>query len=238
MTRQEIRKSIIGCAAELKHVPSLEELLKMTPVSHRQIIKHFGGYIAALRDTGLELKSVIGRGHGVPMEKLFIDWAGVVQKVKKLPSMNEYNMLSSYSTWPLMRRFGAWRNVPHGLKKFAETHGLAGKWKRELALVEGGPAPKTQNAAFGIHPRWSVTQLDRPFTARRCGRVHLLTLPWPTRRSMNSVSSFLFGAMSWQLGFVVHKLQPDFPDCEAMRRVSEDKCQLVKLDLNWKAATS
>ena len=30
MTRQEIRKSIIGCAAELKHVPSLEELLKMT----------------------------------------------------------------------------------------------------------------------------------------------------------------------------------------------------------------
>ncbi|MGB8131973.1 MAG: hypothetical protein WCG81_19465 [Candidatus Angelobacter sp.] len=230
MTRQEIRKSIIGCAAELKHVPSLEELLKMTPVSHRQIIKHFGGYIAALRDTGLELKSVIGRGHGVPMEKLFIDWAGVVQKVKKLPSMNEYNMLSSYSTWPLMRRFGAWRNVPHGLKKFAETHGLAGKWKRELALVEGGPAPKTQNAAFGIHPRWSVTQLDRPFYGAPL---------WPSPSPYASLAYaplnelgvvFLFGAMSWQLGFVVHKLQPDFPDCEAMRRVSEDKCQLVKVE--------
>jgi hypothetical protein len=41
---------------------------------------------------------------------------------------------------------------------------------------------------------------------------------------------FLFGAMSWQLGFVIHKLQAEFPDCEAMRRVSEDRCQLVKIE--------
>ncbi|HET9283283.1 MAG TPA: hypothetical protein VFR24_15110 [Candidatus Angelobacter sp.] len=57
-------------------------------VSHRQIVKNFGGYINALRDTGLELKSTIGRGHGVPMEKLFADWAGIVKKLKTLPSMN------------------------------------------------------------------------------------------------------------------------------------------------------
>src|SRR6478672_8188270 len=140
MTRQEIRKSIIACAAELKHVPSLEELLKMTPVSHRQIIKHFGGYIAALRDTGLELKSAIGRGHGVPLEKLFTDWAGVVQKLKKLPSINEYTLLSQYSPYPLMRRFGKWLQVPHGLKQFAEKCGLAEEWKAELELVPAPPA--------------------------------------------------------------------------------------------------
>ena len=41
---------------------------------------------------------------------------------------------------------------------------------------------------------------------------------------------FLFGAMAWQLGFVLHRLQPDFPDCEAMRRVAGDKCQLVSIE--------
>jgi len=41
---------------------------------------------------------------------------------------------------------------------------------------------------------------------------------------------FLFGALSWQLGFIVHRINPDFPDCEAMRRVSRDKCQLVKIE--------
>src|SRR5690348_5964610 len=125
MTKSESRQTLIGCAAQLKHVPSLEEFTKMSPVSHRQIVKHFGGYIGALRATGLELKSTIGRGHGVPMDKLFTDWAGIVQKLKKTPSMNEYNLLSQYSPYPLMRRFGTWRQVPHGLKKFAETHSLA-----------------------------------------------------------------------------------------------------------------
>jgi hypothetical protein len=103
MTKQEIKESLIACAAQLKHVPSLEEVKKLTPVSHRQIVKNFGGYINALRSTGLELKSTIGRGHGVPMEKLFADWAGIVRKLKMLPSMNQYHMLSQYSAAPLMR---------------------------------------------------------------------------------------------------------------------------------------
>ena len=230
MTKQEIRKSIIGCAAELKHVPSLEELLKMTPVSHRQIIKHFGGYIAALRDTGLELKSTIGRGHGVPLGKLFTDWAGVVQKLKKLPSMNEYNLLSQYSPYPLMRRFGAWRHVPHGLKKFAETHGVAGEWKRELALVNAASAPEFQKIGAGIHPHWSVTPLERPFYGAPLwpGPLAYASLAYAPLNELGVI--FLFGAMAWHLGFVVLKLQPEFPDCEAMRLVSEDRCQLVKIE--------
>jgi hypothetical protein len=41
---------------------------------------------------------------------------------------------------------------------------------------------------------------------------------------------FLFGWMAPQLGYVVHRIQPEFPDCEAMRLVGEDKCQLVKIE--------
>jgi hypothetical protein len=104
MTKSEIRQTLIGCAAQLKHIPSLEEFLKMSPVSHRQIVKHFGGYIGALRATGLELKSTIGRGHSVPMDKLFTDWAGIVQKLKKVPSIHEYQLFSQYSCYPLMRQ--------------------------------------------------------------------------------------------------------------------------------------
>jgi hypothetical protein len=230
MTRQEIRKSIIGCAAELKHVPSLEELLKMTPVSHRQIIKHFGGYIAALRNTGLELKSTIGRGHAVPMEKLLADWCRIVQKLKKIPSTTDYQRFSNYSTDPLMRRFRSWTHVPHGLKKFAQTHGLAGKWKRELALVKAATATKTQKTALGTHPHWPVTPLDRPFYGAPLwpGPLAYASLVYAPLNELGVI--FLFGAMAWQLGFVVHKLQAEFPDCEAMRRVGEDRCQLVKIE--------
>jgi len=225
MTKSEIRQTLIGCAAQLKHVPSLEEFTKMSPVSHRQIVKHFGGYIGALRATGLELKSTIGRGHGVPMDKLFTDWAGIVQKLKKTPSMNEYNLLSQYSPYPLMRRFGKWLQVPHGLKKFAERHGLAKKWKRELALIHEIPAPRTNRTTTEIHHNWPAAMFDRPLYGPPMWA-------WPMAYApVNELGViFLFGAMSWQLGFVIHKLQAEFPDCEAMRRVSEDKCQLVKIE--------
>jgi len=225
MTKQEIRKSIIACAAELKHVPSLEELLKMTPVSHRHIIKHFGGYIAALRDTGLELRSTIGRGHGVTMENLFTDWAGVVQKLKKLPSMNEYSLLSQYSPYPLMRRFGKWRQVPHGLKQFAEKSGLAEEWKAELELVLG-PPPVSANG------------LVKPCLLLPDRLVYGAPMfPGPMAYApVNEMGVvFLFGWMAPQLGYVVHWLQSEFPDCELMRRVGEDKSQPLKAEIEYES---
>jgi hypothetical protein len=225
MTKSEIRQTLIGCAAQLKHIPSLEEFLKMSPVSHRQIVKHFGGYIGALRATGLELKSTIGRGHSVPMDKLFTDWAGIVQKLKKVPSIHEYQLFSQYSCYPLMRRFGTWRQAPHGLKKFAETHGLAEKWKRVLALVNGELTANSAKGRPSIHAHVPPALLDRPFYGQPMWA-------WPMAYApVNELGViFLFGAMSWQLGFVIHRLQAEFPDCEAMRRVSEDRCQLVKIE--------
>lgn len=40
----------------------------------------------------------------------------------------------------------------------------------------------------------------------------------------------LFGAMARQLGFYVIRVQPEFPDCEALRRVERNRCQLVKIE--------
>jgi len=224
MNKSEIKQALIASARELKHIPSLDEFTKTSPVSHRQIVKHYGGYIAALRDTGMELKSTIGRGHAVPMEKLLDDWCRVVQKLKKIPSINEYQLLSNYSCDPLMRRFGKWLYVPHGLKKFAETHKLAKKWKRELALVGASPARQKNHSAAAAHHGPSAI-LNRPFYGSPMWA-------WPMAYApVNELGViFLFGAMSWQLGFVVHRLQAVFPDCEAMRRVSEDKWQVAKIE--------
>ena len=225
MTKSEIKQALIASARELKHIPSLEEFVRMSPVSHRQIVKHYGGYIAALRSSGMELKSTIGRGHAVPMEKLLDDWCRIVQKLKKIPSTIDYQRFSNYSTDPLMRRFGSWTQVPHGLKKFAETQGLARKWKRELALVQGTPAPKMNTTASEIHHHFPAALLDRPLYGSPLWG-------WPMAYApVNEIGVvFLFGALCWQLGFVVHRINPDFPDCEAMRRVAGDKCQLSRIE--------
>jgi hypothetical protein len=46
---------------------------------------------------------------------------------------------------------------------------------------------------------------------------------------------FLFGVMAQQLGFVVHRLQTEFPDCEAMRRVGDERCQLVRIEFEFES---
>ena len=38
---------------------------------------------------------------------------------------------------------------------------------------------------------------------------------------------FLFGAMAEKLGFVVLRMQTEFPDCEALMQVGEDRWERV-----------
>ena len=41
MTKQEVMDVIVGCAEKLKHVPTFEELVQMTQISHKQIREAF-----------------------------------------------------------------------------------------------------------------------------------------------------------------------------------------------------
>ncbi len=220
----------------------------MTAVSRRMIRRHFGSYTRALEECNLETCRTGGGGNKVPLEKLLMDWATVAQKLKKVPSMGEYEMLGRYSTRPLVRCFGSWRQVPYGLKQFAESHGLAEQWQAELAFV-GGTAEGVSTVR-AVPP--AVRPLARPqqvpqetAAAPRQWFPALLNRPpyglpmWPGPLVYAPVNEqaviFLFGAMAWQLGFVVQRWQTEFPDCEAIRWVSEDRCQLVRAELEYES---
>jgi hypothetical protein len=225
MSKQEIMDVIVGCAEKLKHVPTFEELVQMTAISHKQIKKHFGGYTLALLECNLEPKE-IGRGAcKVPLEKLFTDWVGIVRKLKKLPSRGEYEMHSKYTGAPLTRRFGNWLGVPHGLKQFAGKFGLAEEWKAELELV---PAPPAASAAAPAKGRLYLP--DRRFYG-----APMFTGPMAYAPVNEMGVVFLFGWMAPQLGYVVHWLQSEFPDCELMRRVGEDKSQPLKAEFEYES---
>ena len=85
------------------------------------------------------------------------------------------------------------------------------------------PAPKHGKARQTFSAPWPFA--DRPFYGQPL-------LPWPMAYApVNEIGVvFLFGVLCWQLGFFVHRVQAEFPDCEAMRRVGDDKCQLVKIE--------
>jgi hypothetical protein len=269
MTKQEISEAIVSCAEKLGRVPSILEVMKMAQVSRRQIRAEFGSFTQALRECNLERET--SSGQRVPLEKLFADWAGVVRKTGKAPSMSEYEAMSKFSCKPLVRCFGSWRQVTYGLTQFAEGRGLAEEWKAELELAKvksgdqdaqwmlsreastarGNMQPASlpaMQAALGERaltagptygsPMWPGLVTAGASTRLTAGPTYGPPM-WPGPLAYAPVNElgvvFLFGWMAPQLGYVVHSLRPEFPDCEAMRRVGEDRCELVRAEFEYES---
>jgi hypothetical protein len=246
VTKQQITEGIQECAAKLGRVPTHSELAKLAGISRRVVRGLFGTYTRALRECNLERK---GGGRKVEMEDLFRDWAGVVRKLNKLPTLFEYEELSRYSQGPLMTRFGTWSRVPRGLKQYAEEKGWTEDWKDVLAMIEareqgqgeravwqeraislekaGWPGEKAgwPGPADGNPIRGPIILRDRPIYGRVMRPYPLICAPV---NEMGVV--FLFGAVAERLGFLVLRIQTEYPDCEALRMIDEERCQLVKIE--------
>jgi hypothetical protein len=148
MGRQQIMAAIVECTERLGEVPSQPQLTKMTNFTKLQVRRHFGSYAHALRACKLE-KS--GGGWKITMEALFQDWAMVVRALGKLPSVTEYEQNSQYSQTPLVKRFGTWGQVPHGLKQYIEEQGSEEEWKDVLEKIKEMDTAAQEKEG----PRWN-----------------------------------------------------------------------------------
>ncbi len=158
--------------------------------------------------------------------------------------MSEYKLMSKYQFKPLVRCFGSWRQVAYGLTQFAEGRGLAEQWKAELELaaVKGGDQDAQwmlSREAPTARSKMLAALKERALTAGPTAGATYGPPMWPgplAYAPMNELGVvFLFGWMAPQLGYVVHRIQPEFPDCEAMRLVGEDRCELVKAEFEYES---
>ncbi len=240
MSRQEIMAAIVECAEKLGHAPSHTELLKNTKVSQRQIVKQFGTFTRALRTCNLERNC---GGNKLTMEALFADWATVVRTLKKVPSKAEFEHLAKHSTTPLKTRFGSWGQVPGSLKRYIEDQGRTEECKDLLEAIDAyqqGREGRDWGAGPGDWGLSPILNADKPsLIANRLIANRpvygALFRPYPKipliHGPMNEAGViYLFGTMAERLGYVVTRIQKEFPDCEAMRRVDEDRWQRVLIE--------
>lgn len=213
-------------------------------------------YARALAECGLERK---GPGYEADGRALFEDWAGLARKLGKIPTMAEYEMEGSYSVRPLTRRYGGWTHVPAGMMEYAKKERLEVEWGDVLDVVaryaertaeEGrtsGRGNRTgvwPGAGLGLHSRGLHSSgLDRSET---CGRTRVLAdqpvygmplLPTPLSHAPTNELGvvFLFGSVARELGFMVMRLQAEFPDCEAMREVEPGRWQRVRIEFEYES---
>src|SRR3954468_15119354 len=121
MSKEEVIAAIQESAARLGHVPTFTEVRRTMKMSKHEIRKHFLTYSKALSECGLQRT---GPGYEADATELFKDWAGLVRKLGKLPTMAEYEMQGRSLGRPLICLHGGWVNVPAGLMEFAREERL------------------------------------------------------------------------------------------------------------------
>ena len=210
MSKEEVIAAIQESAARLGHVPTFTEVRRATKMSKHEIRKHFLTYSKALSECGLQRT---GPGYEADATELFKDWAGLVRKLGKLPTMAEYEMHGSYSVRPLIRRYGGWVHVPAGLQDFAREERLEGEWSDVLDVIarhkeEEADGRRTSGSTNGRPLRPRILK-DRPIYGRPMMDMALGLAP---TNEMGVV--FLFGTVAKDLGYMVVRVQAEFPDCE------------------------
>lgn len=235
-TKEDVIACIRECAQKLGHSPSYPEVKRMyEQVSLVSIRKHFATFTRALRESGIEPR---GGGHTISTEHLFRDWAGIARSLGRLPSVSDYEVNGKYSPRPLLRRFGIWSQVPPGLREFAERNGLAEEWADVLTMITEQqkeqvsmkrrlrpklPEPKVELAKPKVME-------DRPVYGPPLS---------PAGMSHGPVNEsgviYLFGLLANKLGFVVTRIQAEFPDCEALREVEPGRWQRVRIEFEFES---
>jgi hypothetical protein len=246
MTKQEVIATIVESSARLGRVPSLPELTRESQVNRRQVRKYFGSYARALAECNLTRS---GAGYKVAMEELFRDWAGIVRQLKKLPSVNDYASMSRYSPTPLMARFGVWTQVPPKMKQFMEEQGGMEEWQDVLETIAAQEKEETEKARIlgpmgGPLKEWPVLVnqpvfgpfIPGPFIPGPSMTGPLMR-PFPMIHGPVNEAGviYLFGTMAERLGYVVTRMQTDFPDCEAMRRIEGNRWQRVRGEFEYES---
>jgi hypothetical protein len=229
MTKEEVIAAVTECATKLGRAPSMAEFRKATAIGKGHVRKHFGTFGQLLEASGLEAR---GSGHLVEMKALFADWAGVVRRLKKCPTLADYELHSKYSPRPLVRRFGYWVNVPAGMLEHAKKEGLESEWEDVMEMVA---------AEVKAEEKGSQTSEPRK-TARRAQVKHdrpIYGQPMFTPFSFAPTNEqgvlFVFGGVAHELGLSVTRVQMQFPDIEAMREVGPNKCQPVYLEAEYES---
>ncbi|HEY2498335.1 MAG TPA: hypothetical protein VGK24_14825 [Candidatus Angelobacter sp.] len=230
MKKEEIVKAIRGCAKELGRNPNLREMREIAGVPIKTVYKQLGGVAPALKAAGL---TPMGPGFSLTETELLMDWGAVTRKLKKVPSAWEYERQGRFTPKPFYTRFDNWMGVPKAFCKFMgkpKNQSLKQQWRDVLKLIATKPAVVVPVWPSAVRPSRRRTLPDRPVYG---SPMQLAEMAHAPTNEMGVL--FMFGVMARRLGFIVHRLQPGFPDCIAMREIAPGRWQRVRIEFEFES---
>lgn len=224
MSRDEIVQAVRNCAEKLGRAPTFRELLRLAGVTEQNLQGECGSLKHALLLAGVAATS---RAYNLSEQELLLDWAAVARAQQKLPTVAAYQSAGKYTSMPFASRYGKWTHVPTAFRRLAERdQKVQQEWQDVLEIV-ARKAPEVVRAAARPRrlPRRSPLLPDRPVYGEPLQYPGLANAP-----TTEAGVIFAFGMVAFSLGYVIKRIQPAFPDCEALREMAPGQWQWIRIE--------
>jgi hypothetical protein len=234
LTREQIVEAAKRAAEQAGGPLSRNEFERLTGISQYHVYRAFpeGGWSEVKRLAGLERHPQ--HQETVSDDELLREFHRVACELGRIPTWAVFAARASVSRETVSKRFGGlqgtlaryrgWleENEP-GSPLLGELHAQS---KHEIPAPPSPPAPGTQ-----ARPTWSKIagpQFGTPIDFRGLRHAPI--------NEQGVV--FLFGMVSYELGFIVEAVHAAFPDCEAKRCVDrrEDRWQRVRIEFEFRSS--
>ena len=244
LTREEVIKAVKRAAREAGGVISKREFFRRTGIREHTVFKLFpeAGWVGLQRMAGVRHHPAY---HPRTSDKeLLSEYHRVASSIRRIPTWPVFVSRSKFSDNLFRRRFGNVRGFLREyleyLKKRYPGSPLVGKVKSRLEarehILRNFPARMNGAALEERLPGQRVWDTGK--RGEYGGAIDFRSLHYAPTNERCLI--FLFGVVSWELGFLVETIRTAYPDCVAKRRVAprsgEERWESVRIEFEYKSS--
>jgi len=232
LTREDIVKAARDAAQESDEPLTRRDFIRRTGITEWQINRLFpeGRWTEIRKLAGIPRHPLDHETRSD--DELLAEFHRVVYAMGSLPTIALFNAKSSISYESYKRRFGGMKPLVQEYRSWLSEHDPESPLIDQIRTesrheIPAPPPPQTSRAGEGA-ARWSKTggpQFGPPLDFRGLRHAPI--------NEQGVV--YLFGVLSYELGFIVEAVEGDFPDCEAKRHIGNDRWQRVRIEFEYRS---
>jgi hypothetical protein len=232
VTREAVIDAAKRAAAQADGPISLDSFVRLTGISTYHVYHLFpdGGWLEVKAAAGLERHPK----HKNPLsdDELLGEYHRVVAALGAVPTWDRFAARATVSAEVLKHRFGGRRGTLKRYRGWLEQHEPNSPFLKELQSESMRELPTAPSAPVSaIQPAWSKnvgTVFGPPIDFRGLRHAPI--------NEQGVV--FLFGMVSYEIGFIVEAIHAAYPDCEAKRCVDRrnNRWQRVRIEFEFRSS--
>lgn len=234
LTREDLIDAAREAAEEVDGPMSRADFERVTGISQYHIYKLFpdGGWTEVLSGAGLDPHPRYNPG--LDDLQLLEAYHSVVQRLGDIPSWHRFNAEADISADVVRKRFGGLQGILKRYREWLEENhpdSTAFELVQARSRHEVPPPPASDvDLSDGDLTEWSKSS-----GVEYGGPIDFRGLRHAPINEQGVV--YLFGMVSYELGYIVEAIHSSFPDCEAKRCIDQrrNRWQRVRIEFEYRS---